>query len=502
MHTHATQGDSSSSGKSAFFSRPSRAANSAAPFFSALTTPVVQASCAACAGQEKVLQRQETDGEEAGEFHRFGDPPVGELDTAGGGSTSFLDIVNTPSTSSTGVVSGTVTRVETAPASDSHPSEEVSRGQMNISFDPSTCEVTIPFGFHFVQAAPSDPHGCEAGGRTPEALSPTEMDMVKMDILDAVNRGLNGWFDVQLSGRGCPSGCTGLMPIRVEASEDDSNPETITIVNRPGRSDAGTVCLRDWSDTTAVHEGGHQVLGLGDEYPESDESLRPIVPEWFRPERVRRDYSAMGPEQHTRFAMFHERHFRAVTAFLERVFPDCTATLVARTRPIIPDFGYHLSGGVAAVSGLPGFFLGLGLQMGIPLDRMRTWELTFGPEFTWLATAGGVRAQTAYLFGARLGIEGRTGDAGLGIAGGAFLSGGYGLFSSSGREAGAPYAEIGGRFGMHGGIGGVDLNLGLEGAAGTALGAPGIIGPAGPDILSDPARTYWFRVGLAAGVQF
>jgi hypothetical protein len=61
---------------------------------------------------------------------------------------------------------------------------------------------------------------------------------------------------------------------------------------------------------------------------------------------------------------------------------------------------------------------------------------------------------------------------------------------------------VGGRFGLRGELDGNRYNLGLEGAAGSALGAPGIIGPAGAEIESDPARSYWFRVGLGAGVQY
>ncbi|MFO1418206.1 MAG: DUF4157 domain-containing protein [Methylotetracoccus sp.] len=443
-----------------------------------------------------------------------GDAPGIQRDDAGGGSTDFTDTVSsTVRSSNDPVIRGTVTRTETAPASGSLPREEIHRGTMNVEFNPTTCVVTIPFGYRFVQAAPADRGACNAGpNHTP--LSPTEFATLKSNVLRVVNAGLNGWFDVQLSGSGCPSGCSDRrLPIRVVATENDANPDTtITVVNRAGRANAGTICVRSWNDTTAVHEGGHQVLGVGDEYPERDESLRASVPQWFRTERVRRDYSRMGPDEHSRFAMFQARHFAAVTAFLQNIYPNCTATLVARARPIIPDFRISLALGYASVSGVNGFFLRSGLDLGIPLDRMRRWELTLGPEFTALLANGDRRYQSAFLLGARLGLEGSTGDAGFGVTGGPFLSAGYGWFDShdygggpgvGNRSARSAYGELGGRLGIRTGLSdGMRFNLSLEGAAGSALGAPGIIGPVGRDVASDPARTHWFRVGLGAVLQF
>lgn len=644
MHTRASQNESSSQGKSAFFSRPSPLAASGSPFFGPQSAgaasfvlphkpaiqakltlgapgdrfereadavadnvvqqmesrpgigsavPTVQAKCSQCEQEDTV--RRQTDGEElvqqglaaqrgagrlldaplrremehdlgadfsgvrvhtgasaatlndmvharafthgqdvffnTGEFEphtsagrhllahelthvvqQSGGTPLIQRDDSGGGSTEFTDTVTSiVRSSSSPVISGTVTRTETAPASGSQPRAEIHRGTMNVAFDPSTCTVTIPFGYRFVQAVPGQPGVCDAGP-APPLLSPTAFNTVKASVLRVVNSGLNGWFDVQLSGSGCPSGCTDrLLPIRVVATENNSNPDTtITVHNRSGRADAGTICSLSWSDSTAVHEGGHQVLGLGDEYPETDERLRATVPQWFRPERIRRDYSRMGPEAHSRFAMFQARHFAAVTTFLSQIFPGCSATLVARARPVIPDFRFNLGGGYAAVSGLPGYFFRLGFDIGIPLDRMRRWEFTLGPEFTTLLATGDRRLQTAFLLGARLGLEGSTGDAGFGVAGGPFISAGYGWFHStdraagfSSRDAAGAYAEIGGRFGIRTGLdSGLRFNLGFEGAAGSALGAPGIIGPVGPDVASDPARTHWFRVGLGAGLQF
>lgn len=439
-----------------------------------------------------------------------------QRDDAGGGSTEFTDTVSsTPATGTSPVIRGRVTRTETAPANGTQPRQVIHTGHMNVEFDPTACEVTIPFRYSFVQAPPANAGPCDAGpNHTP--LSPTEFAALKANVLRVLNAGLNGWYDVRISGSGCPAGCTDRsIPIRVVCSENDASPDrTITVVNRAGRANAATICAQSWSDSTAVHEGGHQVLGVGDEYPEHDEAFRATSPEWFRTERVRRDYSMMGPEEHTRFAMFHERHFAAVTAFMQSIYPGCTATLVARPRPFIPDFRFGLTTGYAAVSGLPGFFLRAGFDLGIPLDRMRRWELTLGPEFTMMLGSGDLRQQRAFLLGARLGLEGSTGDAGFGVTGGPFLSAGYGWFDShdyaigagpgvGNRSAGSAYGELGGRFGIRTGLSdGMRFNVGLEGAAGSALGASGIIGPVGRDVASDPARTHWFRVGLGAVLQF
>ena len=442
-----------------------------------------------------------------------GGTPRIQRDDDGGGSTVFNDTVTSTSRSADSpVISGTVKRTETAPAVGSKPAEEVSSGNMNIEFDPSTCSVTIPFGYNFVQALSGVGTDVCDTGPAASLLSTEVFNALKAKVLRTVNAGLNGWFDVELTGKGCPGKCAGRrMPIRVVAAESNApSATTLTVVNLGGRANAGTICARSWNDDTAEHEGGHQVLGLGDEYPEKNEALRKVVPKWFRPERVRRDYSKMGPEQDSRFAMFHPRHFAAVTAFLSHIFPGCTATLIARARPIIPDFRINLGGGFASVSGMPGYFFRTGIDIGIPLDRMRRWEFTLGPEFNMLVAQGDQRFQNAFLLGARIGLEGSTGDAGFGVTGGPFLSAGYGWFHSSdrrtagvgSRDAEGAYGEIGGRFGIRSGLDGVRLNLGLEAAAGTALGAPGIVGRVGPEILSDPARTHWLRFGLGAALQF
>jgi hypothetical protein len=447
-------------------------------------------------------------------------PGVIQRDESGGGSTTFQDTVNYVDTGSNDldIIEGTVTRTETAPKSDSQPEQEISKREMHITFDPSDCSITIPFGYNFVQAAQAVHTGIcdDPPASTVVPLLPNDaFNRLKASLLVEVNSGLSGWFDIRLSGDNCPHGCANrALPIRTNAHEDTAHPDTtITVVNRGGRANAGTICVGSWDRPTAVHEAGHQVLGVGDEYPERDERLRATMPQWFRPERVRRDYSMMGPELHTRFAMFHERHFNAVKTFLEVAFPGCTATLQARSRPIIPDYRFALGGGYASVNGLSGYFIGAGLRLGIPLDRLRRWEVVLGPQLNFISGSAddNRRNQDAILLGARLGLERSTGEAGHGFTGGAFAEFGHGWFSSKDSAPGRSYSHktraAYGDFGVSAGYRtpiakNVRGDFRIEGAAGSAIGTPSIIDSTTRDMESTPERSYWFRLGLSIGIQF
>jgi hypothetical protein len=446
-------------------------------------------------------------------------PTTIQKDDAGGGSTEFKDSVSVVSrpTSGPGVVSGEVTRVETAPAKGKDSAQEIHRGTMKIRFDPSDCSVTIPFGYNFVQAPQAAGTGiCDSPPPATKVplLSADRFKQIKDGVLADVNRGLNGWFNVRLAGKSCPGGCADrALPIRVVATEDSANPDTtITVVNRGGRANAATICAGSWDSPTAEHEGGHQTLGVGDEYPETDERLRATVPQWFRPERVRNDYSKMGPAEDSRFAMFHERHFNAVKTFMEDAFPGCKATLETQSRPVLPDFRFVVGGGYASLSGVSGSFLEAGLRIGIPLDRMRRWEVVMGPQINWLNAFGHERDQSAFLLGARLGLDGSTGGSGHGFTAGAFGEAGYGWFSSNDwrsagvndRSASAAYGEVGVGAGYRTPLvgGSTRFDFRAEGAAGTAFGAPSAAGRTPADIESDPQRSKWFRLGVTAGVQF
>src|SRR5262249_5159024 len=133
----------------------------------------------------------------------------------------------------------------------------------------------------------------------------------------------------------------------------------------------------------ATHEGGHQVLGLGDEYQERDPTILAAQPVWGRPERVRTDLTPMG-ERHDfgRFALYQERHFRFAQVFLEAVYrgQGCTVNLEELRGPPVDfrvDLGFGGASGNVGGSALSATaFVGLG----IPLERQRRLSLLLGGQ--------------------------------------------------------------------------------------------------------------------------
>jgi hypothetical protein len=296
----------------------------------------------------------------------------------------------------------------------------------------------------------------------------------------------------------------GEITIDARLVEDSASPETIKVVNREGRGNSSTICARNGLDRDfAIHEGGHQVLGVGDEYKESERRRCKRNPERCRPERVRReDWSRMGSHHsYGRFALFHERHFQFVPAFLRAIFPDCRARLVEMSRPILPDFSVDLSLGGAYLGGQPSYLASLGLGLGIPLDRLREVEATLGVHGTAMLSVH-PEFRTALLLGLRAGIEGRMTPSAGGFTAGAFLEGGYGRFSTRERGeeevTGAPYGQAGLQLGYTFAPGA--FQLGVEATAGTAFPATGTIGE--PGAADDPNWRHWFGVGLSLGGRF
>jgi hypothetical protein len=148
-------------------------------------------------------------------------------------------------------------------------------------------------------------------------IEPDRLREIAERYVAFVSFGLNRWFSLHIDD--CDHPCADRhIPIVVRASIDSVNPHrTIGVVNRGGRGDESTICAGDFDYAFAVHEGGHQVLGAGDEYLETDELVLAENPDAGRPERVRNDHSWMGSNDG--FASFHERHFRFTQVFLEAV---------------------------------------------------------------------------------------------------------------------------------------------------------------------------------------
>ena len=328
------------------------------------------------------------------------------------------------------------------------------------------------------------------------------MQALQTRYIDALNDGLNGWYAVRVEGcRNQP--CTGQpIPIRITAAAVANNPDlTINVVNRGGRGNAGTICVGDFNAGFAAHEGGHQVLGLGDEYRESDPALRQRVPLWARDERVRTDLTRMGSDSDfRRFALYHERHFRFAQVFLEAVYrgQGCTVTLEAVRSPPV-DFRIDLGLGYASAS--TGTYLSATgfLGVGVPLERQRRLTLLVGAQGQLLENLA-IPDRRAFLLGARLGLEGQTTPGSFGLSGNISASGGvlhqpestpppfYGVPPIAGRTS--PYGELSAGIGIQSGLtSGVNFRFGVEAAAGREL-------------SNDPNAMRWLRFGFNVGAAF
>jgi hypothetical protein len=433
------------------------------------------------------------------------------------GTTEFRERVTGRPRQRGSVWSGRVERTEVVPATGTEPEAQVHQATVGVTFDESTCTVGVKKRVGFQQANASGTPGiCDDSPPLTEAVNPLPsegFERLKRDYIEAVNDGLNGWYSARLEGAAGAAPCMdGEITIDAGLIDDSANPDlTINVVNRSGRGDAGTICARGGLDRGfAIHEGGHQVLGAGDEYAELDPDVCRRVPEWCRRERVRReDWSRMGSQRaYGRFALFHERHFQFVPAFLRAAFPDCTARLVELSRPVIPDFRLDVSLGGASLGGRPAFLASAGLGFGIPLDRLREAELTLGVQGTaMLASQPDFRQ--AFLIGFRAGIERRVTPSAGGFTAGAFLEAGAGHFSADapgrpGREESwAPYVQGGFGVGYTFEPGGpFQPYVGAEFTAGTAFPATGTIGEPGAGATEDDNWRRWFGVGASLGARF
>ncbi|MGB3243259.1 MAG: DUF4157 domain-containing protein [Sulfitobacter sp.] len=430
-------------------------------------------------------------------------PPRTRTDTfedrSGGGSTSFEEAVTRAPTVSGDLISGDVRRREIAPANDTEPEMEVSNEERPVVFDGVNCEIRLEHSFGFTLVA-DDPagQGCEG---SPVDQSAIDLDQVADTYLNAVRGAMNDEFVIRMGE--CEHSCAGRdIPIKVVLTRNDTSPDTaIAIVARSGRANAGAMCMGNFDEQLPIHEGGHQVLGRGDEYPEKDADLLDSMPEWGRTERVRNDSNVMGSRRRFgRFAVFHERDFRHALTFMRAALPDCTADLVS-VGDVILDYRLMFRGGFGVLGGSASGFAGAGFDVGIPLTRSREWSLLVGAHGDFLAQLGADNRRLV-LAGMRVGLERRFDGASIsgrvfgGVGGG--LS--HELGSSRPGEFGEPPVEIAPRTG---GFGQAELGAGLmlptgNGGAFTAdLRLSG-----GGELSLDPRALQWFNAGLMLGAQF
>jgi hypothetical protein len=227
---------------------------------------------------------------------------------------------------------------------------------VKLRFDRSKCELTLPLGVQYREPIAADIQQAQRCDPTmkdvPTAFAKDEGRAIFDRYLAAVNEKLNGWYSVRLEN--CKGGkCADKdIPIRVEVTEQNAAPDyTFAAVKGNGRSCVSgnaVVIVGKESEITYAHEGGHMVLGVGDEYKEAG---RPI-------ERVRDyDFSLMADSaDFTGWSVLHERHFAFATEFLKATATaadgsPCGARLVELNRPNKLDFRVSISGGYSSYGG-------------------------------------------------------------------------------------------------------------------------------------------------------
>lgn len=350
-------------------------------------------------------------------------------------------------------------------------------GPSLLEFDTSRCALTVKKAINFVRA-----------GTGETQLSKDAFNALKKKILELAEDRLNGWVSIQLAeSAGCGLSCAlGRISVKVETREG-SGPysSTLNLHRKFGREDAGNIGA-DASDRTLWHELGHIVLGAADEYYEAkrpDGTPRP------KSKVNKSDWSIMSGEANARRAMLHARHFSHLPAWLGRRFPACSFSLNETTRPIVVEFTPTLMfGGYFTPDGRGGLHYSLGLDMGIPFDRLRRLEFVFGPRISYLQMAD----QHALLLGFRAGLEGQFGSSGVRLGAGV-EGGGLGFTNlAEGKLGAAPYVEG-------------NLGLGYSFGAGVSLGGEFGVGSRElpiPNMGGKTDFTTYYRLGLTVAMSF
>lgn len=394
-------------------------------------------------------------------------------------------------------------------------------GRAPVRYDENACSVTIPMTVGFRNATLADVQNCPphldqpAPTTLPAAVSSDVLRSIADRYIQTLNEDLNGWYAVTFGG--CESNrCHGRdMPIQVQVTEVSAGAAAdyeVAIANMEGRScvddsnyltgGTGRVLLYaiGLGSGTMAHEGGHMVIGHGDEYRETEQ------PGPSRPDdRVREgDWSRMGSHgSFGRFSLMHRRHFQFVPFFLNQVRPGCNARLVEMTRPPQIDVTIEIGGGYTGFVGLAGhtggLYEGLGVSLGVPFSRQREWALIVGLHGRFLAELE-ERRRTAFLLGVRLGLEhtfspssGGFTTGGFGEAGVGWMPGGFGSYAEAGGYLGYTTPPL---------FSGLRIPLRVEGALGIAAPAVGTIGE--PDMAAppDPESLRYFRLGVSAAFRF
>jgi hypothetical protein len=403
------------------------------------------------------------------------------------------------------------------PAREGWESTVTPRGAVTLEYDEGACELRIPTRLVFHNPGPgqlptADP--CNTHSAAPTAPLPADVfAQLRTAFRDTVNERLNNWYRLNFTGCEAGAPCVGGATIRVVATDatdggGGTGPQVdVWLINAGGRScaqpsttpEAAYIYAPGGRRDQAMwgHEGGHFALHYGDEYSE----------EGYPSGRVEEtDYSGFASQEMSSLGVLHTRHFSFAPEFVNHVMEtsgrSCRASLRETARPTVLLVGENLSfGGFSSPTG-GGMYLDLGMEFGVPLDRMRTWQTVLGAHARLLGQLDSEN-QNALLGGIRVGIEGNIplSRQGYVLGTGAYAEGGAGVFDLGRRDEVHPYGEVGAyarlRFLQ---TGDVMPFIGVEGALGGRLDMPGQIGP-----VTEPSRdagpTEWMRFGIFLGVQ-
>ena len=172
-----------------------------------------------------------------------------------------------------------------------------------------------------------------------------------------------------------------------------------------------------------------------------------------------------------------------------KAHPECKVKLQEMSRPTQLSVTIPVSVGLTHYKGgNEGIYASLGISLGIPLNRLREWQLLMGIHGKALGSISN-SSQNAFLLGARYGLERRWTPSTGGLRLGGFAEVGGGLV---GGMAGKSYGELGGSLGYSSPPerGGKVFSIELEAAAGSGLN------------FNDPETKKWFRWGFSASISF
>lgn len=367
------------------------------------------------------------------------------------------------------------TAAEAQQAGAAHPPPIMDTGWANISIDTTTGAISVPVTVAVRAALPNDSNVKQSGATLPGA----RVQAIGDQYIRQVNEGLNGWFTLTVPAcKGVPfAGRDLAITVNVTRTTAPNPDFTIAVSPDGGRSYVSNgqrlvmLYASDLDRSTMRHEGSHMALGLPDEYEETDAALRKKYPLQKGDERVRQDFTLAGESSDWGiFAVLRERHFSFVPTFVNQVLasmghPECRSALreVNRPQPSLMSMSIGVGGSDYRGGAM---HLEAGLDRGRFLDRDRRWRAFLGVHGQTEISAG-YRAPSAFLLGARIGIERRWRPAQVGPVAGVYGETGVAGELGPGAHGLAPFVGAGAHVGV--GVWGAGGEFRFELAGGEVL---------------------------------